>query len=194
MHPPDECRTYAAIAVANGLKQAIATNVAAQSYSAATLDGGLANPGPAVFVLPMTVSVTTSAMAATYNTTDPIVFTGTNPDGDAATVSLMLLAAGGGETIVATTGLLTVTTIDVPAQLGGAGTFTFGVRDIMPGSKAAIVQFVAEADGDVLVGWVNGHTDTVTVAKDMPETQLVDTIFGTAATTALPLRVKFDRG
>jgi len=111
----------------DGLKTAIATNVAAQSYSGAALNGALANPGPATLIVPMFVSVTTSVNAATYNTTDPILVTGTAFDGTVTTVSLTLTAAGGGETITSTLPLATVTTIATPAQLGGGGQFTFGV-------------------------------------------------------------------
>lgn len=117
---------------ADGIKTSIATdNTGANTYSGGALNGVVtAGAVRTVKGISMTVSVTTSVQAATYQTgaSYPIVFTGTYA-GKAQTESLLLTNAGGGETIEGTKPFDTVTSIAVPQQLTAAGAFTFGVVD-----------------------------------------------------------------
>jgi len=116
----------------DGIKQSIATdNTQANTYSAAALNGALANPGPASLDPPRYASVTTTAAGATYKTgaSFPIVFTGTYA-GETVTESLLLTQAGGNETIVGNQPFDTIVSIAVPQQDGAGGTFKFGVSGV----------------------------------------------------------------
>src|SRR5574337_1095199 len=112
---------------ADAIKTSVATVASAVSYSGAALNGAV---GAGAITPTKTISVTSSVSAATYNTTDPIVITGTNERGEVITDSLLLTAAGGNETIGGKHAFKTVTKIDVPAQLGTGGAFTFGILDL----------------------------------------------------------------
>ncbi len=107
---------------ADAIKTSIATSTGSASYSGAALNGAKGGT-PATA---RAVTVTTTAATAAYNITDPIVFTGTDLDGDAWTESLYLTATNGGETIEGVWSLGSVTSVVVPAQLLATGAFTFG--------------------------------------------------------------------
>lgn len=177
---------------ADGLKLSVATSLTAVTYSAATLDGALANPGPAAIDLPMNVSVTTTTDAATYNTTDPIVVTGTNFYGEVITESLLLTEAGGNETIVGTKGFATVVSIAVPAQLTTDGAFTFGVLDTvldtMDGAAQRVTNGHATVAGNVAIVDDGGKASTVPLNAASSLDAYVQKIVW-ASTTALPLVV-----
>jgi hypothetical protein len=166
--------TAASLADADAFKTLIATDpAAAHTYSAADLNGALANPGPVTdlkMLVPRFPTVTTTADAATYNTTDPIVFTGTR-GGLAATVSITLTQAGGGETLIGATPLDTLTSIHVPIQLQNIGEFTFGFSGVAARKRNGMTQrmpFEAFADGIVKVGYEDGTTNSLTlVAHDV---------------------------
>lgn len=166
----------AALAVANAFKTLIATdNASANTYTGAALNGALANPGPvteAMMRVPRFPSVTTTVDAATYNTTDPIVFTGTR-GGQAATVSILLTQAGGGETVIGTTPLDTLTSIYVPIQLTANGEFTFGFSGLAARKSATgntqRMPFKGNADGIVNVGYEDGTTDLLPVTSGLIE-------------------------
>jgi hypothetical protein len=117
----------------DGIKTVVASNVAAQDYSGAAINGALAVANVATNRLPQAVTVATGASGATYVTgaANPIVITGTGYDGLPLTENLLLTNAGGGETITSTKGFKTISRIQIPAQLGGGGTFKFGVSDII---------------------------------------------------------------
>lgn len=149
----------------NGIKQSVATDTADHTYSAATLDGVLANPGPAALDPPRYASVTTGAHAATYKTgsTHAIVVTGTY-GGATVTENLLLTNAGGGETIVGDQPFDTITSIFVPAQNDALGTFQFGVDGVaskMRSDERLVFRAVrANAAGNVKMGFET-YTDTV---------------------------------
>ena len=167
----------------NGVKTAIASNVAAQEYTGAALNGALYSGGVSLeWRLPRGMSVTTSASGATYNTTDPIVWTGTDWNGDAATASQILTAAGGGETLCAPEGLMTCTKINVPAQLGGGGQFEFGVRDLVLDARGDRGNFLIRgrqirhgSKGDILVGY---DGDDISIIATVPDSKYRDLLSG----------------
>ena len=165
----------AALADADAFKTLVATDpTGANTYSGADLDGILANPGPVtetMMRIPRFPSVTTTVDAATYNTTDPIVCTGTR-DGEVATVELLLTAAGGGETIVGDEPLDTLVSIYVPTQLQNIGEFTFGFSGVGARIKHGMTQrlaFKGLADGTVTVGYEDGLTDGIVVTSGLVE-------------------------
>jgi len=185
---PARTRSFAAVITdADGIKTAIATNVAAQSYTGAALNGAIANPGPALVYMRI-VSVTTTASPATYNTTDPIIFTGTNQGAAARTANLLLTQAGGGETIYSVVGFDLVSQIDVPAQLGGGGQFEFGVFDILPDDPLCGV--VSSVGGNVNVVYEDGRGDIIPLAAAHREALPICRIVS-ASTTAFPLTALF---
>jgi hypothetical protein len=160
--------TAAALADTDAFKASFASPTSATTYSVATLDGALANPGP-VTDLKMKVarypSVTTNASPATFNTTDPIIWTGTR-GGVEVTVQTLLTQAGGNETIIGTTPLDTLTSVYVPAQLGGGGLMELGFSGIACPRRHLVDQrfpFMAVDTGTVKVGWPDGVTDNFPV-------------------------------
>jgi len=163
--------TFAAaanLADVDAFKSAAATPTSAVTYSAADLDGVLANPGPstdAKMLVPRYPSVTSTANAATYNTTDAIQFHGTY-GGESVTRSATLTDANGDETIIADGPLDTLTSIDVPAQLLAGGTLAFGFSGIGRRRRNGVDQrlvFYPAADGTVKVGYPDGITDSMPV-------------------------------
>lgn len=188
--------TAAALADTDAFKAATPTATTAAVYATTDLDGALANPGPveeAAMLVPRYPSVTSSTSAATYNTTDPIIFTGTR-GGQVATVSLTLTQAGGNETVIAAATdepLDTLTSISVPAQLQEGGTIAFGFSGIgcrrtAVGSGASVerrMAFKALADGYVECGYSDGITDVLPVKDGVLESVTPKRIYGPSNTT-----------
>lgn len=180
--------TYASTFVDDdGIKLSVATNVAAQSYSGATLDGALANPGPAVNRLPQVVTVVTGASAATYNVASPIVVTGTNYAGDVITDSLQPTNANGGETVVGVKAFKTVTGIATPAQSGGGGTFKFGVQDVLLDPPARELRH--GADGTINLKDADGNADPLPGFAGEHQPVCVSRIVGSGTTFPLTVYV-----
>lgn len=150
---PRRTKTYAAVAVVDAIKTAIATSLAVATYTGAALNGGYANPGPASFVASgrvwQTVSATTSAQPGAYNVIDPIMFTGTDADGTTQTESVYLTAVNGNETVAGVLPFRTVTSIAVPAQALDTGQFQFGAHDLCSTNRGVIVYVRADAAGNV---------------------------------------------
>lgn len=147
----------------DALKTSVATDdAAAHTYSGAALDGAAANPGPAVLSPPRFFSVSTTTDAATYNTTDPIVVTGTY-DGQVVTEELTLTQAGGNEYLVGDQPFDTIESVYVPIQLTTNGAFTFGLDGYAAGKVNGQQQFFrqirANAAGNVKLGFRDGTTD-----------------------------------
>lgn len=147
----------------DALKTSVATdNVAAHTYSGAALNGAAANPGPAVLSPPRFFSVSTTADVATYNTTDPIIVTGTY-DGQTVTEELTLTQAGGNEYLVGDQPFDTIVSVYVPVQLTANGAFTFGLDGLAAGKVNGQQQFFravrANAAGNVKLGYRDGSTD-----------------------------------
>lgn len=191
--PARRVKVYAASPTdADGIKTTVATSLTAATYSGAALNGALANPGPAVIDLPMNVSVTTTSDAATYNTTSPIVVTGTDFDGNTITDSLLLTQANGNETISGTKGFATVVSIAVPAQLTVDGAFTFGVLDTVLttplGRARRCENGHASTAGNLAIIDDGGKASTVPLAAGGQLDAFVQKIVW-ASTTALPLVV-----
>lgn len=167
--------TAADLADADGIKTSVATDDEAASYSGAALNGAFANPGPAEFDPPRFFSVSTTTDAATYNTTDPIVVTGTY-GGEDVTEEIMLTQAGGNETVIGNQPFDSISQIDVPAQLTTDGAFTFGVSGIAAKKKYGKIhpfrQVRAIGAGNLKLGFTGGFTDTLVLAdaeKDQVE-------------------------
>jgi hypothetical protein len=183
--------TAAGLTDADGIKASIVTAVVASNYVGAALDGAVQAAG---FGFPRYPTVASTANAATYNTTDPIVVTGTR-SGVVSAVSLMLTAAGGGETITGATPLDTVTAIDVPAQLLAAvGAFTFGVVDMgcrcevnagALGQEIPYREVKVGGAGNLVVGFGDATTCTIPCVADEREPILVHRIYGTSTTTPI---------
>ncbi len=187
-YPGLRSKTYSSSPTdADGIKTLVATSLSAQTYSGAALNGALANPGPAVIDLPMSVTVTTTTDANTYNTSAPIVITGTDGRGNVITENLLLTAAGGNETIAGVLGFATVTSIAIPAQLTTNGEFTFGVlntvldppgRRIVGGTTAGVVS----------LKWAGNKTDLHPIVQGQNVDLFVETIVW-ATTTATPITI-----
>ena len=190
--------TLAQLVDADGLVLSVASNVAIQTYSGASLDGTFANPGPASFRMPRGISVTTSASGATYNTTDAIVITGTDENGDALVENITLANAGGSELQVTAAGFLTLTSIVTPAQLGGGGAFTFGVRDVVLSNARPARQVRHGAAGDILLGFAGDdlsaltagqYRDIVTGIEAERHDAFILRVYGAATTTSDPVTI-----
>lgn len=146
---------------ANGIKLSFATPVAVTTYSGVTLDGALANPGPADLLVrvPFRVTITTGASIGTYNTTDPILITGTNEDGAVQTESVYLTAVNGNETITSTLGSLTVVSLRFPAQLDALGAIIIGSGNARLTRVARLVR--AGSIGTIVPVYDDGSTDSL---------------------------------
>lgn len=145
-----------AIASSNAIKTSIATSTSVQTYSGAGLTGTLAG-GP--YSVGRTVSVTTTSSSTTYNTTNAIVVTGKDVNGNVITDNLLLTQSGGNETIVSTKSFASVTSIAVPAQLGTGGAFVFGVYDVAPGTE--ILEIRIKTAGTLVMTYHDGSSDTL---------------------------------
>lgn len=100
-----------------------ATTTSEDTRSGAELDGtlgGTLNP-------PRNITVTTTADASTYNTTDPIVVSGTDVEGTSITENITLTNANGGETKTGLKVFATVTSVVFPAMLTTNGGIRVGV-------------------------------------------------------------------
>lgn len=107
------------------IRLAGATPLAPTVYSGVALNG-LVGGGTVNAARPVTVT-TVAGSLPTFNTTDPIVITGTLPTGQTGwTESLYLTLPLGGETISGGWNLASVQSIAVPAQLLSTGSWTFG--------------------------------------------------------------------
>lgn len=139
-----------------------------------------------------TITVTTSASAATYKTGIPngIVVTGTDYAGNAQTETLALTNAGGGETVVGAIAWKSIASIVIPGQNNTSGAFQFGVQDIkMPGGCRSVRVGVA---GNLHVGYSDGSTDvipSVLAGEYLPARPT--TVFGDALTTGSAITVCF---
>lgn len=196
LHSSPRCysSTAAGLTDADGIKTNEAAPIALTTYSGAQLNGAVQADG---FMFPRYPTVLTALSAATYNTTDPIVVTGTR-GGVVCTVELLLTDANGDETIIGTTPLETVTSIAVPAQLLAAGGLSFGVVDLGPFPVVlggAIVGDApyraakAAAAGTLVFGFPDGTTDTTTCIAGAVENVLFTRLYGTSSATPITVYV-----
>jgi hypothetical protein len=189
IRPSPTWKSYAAATIADvdAIKTSIATSTSTAQYTGAALNGAL---GASAIRFPQCVSVTTSSSVGSYNTSDPIVFTGTDKDGGTITASLTLTQADGNETIVdsALQGFASVTQIDVPAQVDTNGAFEFGVRDVVLDPPAQYL--VAGANGNAKIVDQDGNADTMAMIAGYPTPPMaIARVSGEAATTAFPLLI-----
>lgn len=153
--------TLAQLEDADALVTSVATSLTAVTYQVATMDGALANPGPAVMRLPQRVRIATTAVAACYNTTAPVVFTGTDDTGATVTESITLANAGGNEVRDGSQQFAGMVSIAVPAQLKNTGAFEFGVTDLAFSAERPCVDILIGANGNVVVELEDGTTETI---------------------------------
>jgi hypothetical protein len=177
-------RTFSRTVIADpdGLKTTIATNVANQNYSGVALNGAeaallLAGSGPA-----RTLSVTTTASAATYRTgaSFPIVVTGVYK-GAVVTENLLLTQANGNETIIGAQVFDKVTSIAVPGQVDALGAFTFGVQDICGLAGEPFRGVKAHANGTLELEYQGALLDSLPVVAHAVESCLPVKILRTTA-------------
>lgn len=174
--------TAGSLADTDAFKTSVATSETAVVYEEADLNGALANPGPVTeskMGLPRYPSVTTSASASTYNTTDPIVWNGTR-DGIPVTVETKLTNAGGDQTIVASSPLDTVTGISVPAQDGASGAFQFGFSGVACRRRHGTdnkLLMKPVGSGTVKVGYPGDFTDNLAVSSHQHEPVTVSRVY-----------------
>lgn len=107
----------------DGIVTAFATSTSTATKSGGGLNGvvgaGILNP-------PRNITITTSSSLAAYNTTDPIVITGTNVNDEVITEERTPSAANGGQVLGTLKCFKTVTSIAFPAQGTTAGQFKVG--------------------------------------------------------------------
>ena len=193
IQPSPRTHTFTAaadLADADALKTSIATSVTAQTYAGATLNGVAANPGPAVLDPPRFFSVATSTQAATYNTTDPIVVTGTY-GGQTVTENVTLANAGGNESKVGNQPFDTIVSVATPAQLTTNGAFTFGLSGVAckkpNGNLHPYRQVRAIGAGNLKVGYSGGFTDTFAMTDGEKDTIEPVRIYAVGTTVGVKL-------
>lgn len=150
------------LADADAIKTSIATDdTNASVYTDTELDGVI---GDSTMVFGRTLSVTTSTSAATYNTTDPIIITGLDLNGNSQIEDLFLTQAGGNETVTGTLAFTSVTQIFVPIQDDNTGFFTFGVQDAILADQAREIRVAT--GGNLHVTYPDGTEDTIPALVD----------------------------
>lgn len=149
--------TYAAIADVDAIKTTVSALTDPVEYDGEDLNGvvGAGTMRPA-----RTVSVTTASETAAYDTTEPILIEGFDPNGNAISEEILLTAANGGETVVGAKAFRNVTKISIPAQPETDGAFTFGVADIMCSTPPTEVRCGAATT--LHVQYDDGSEDTIT--------------------------------
>jgi hypothetical protein len=181
----------AALVDVDALKRAIETTTAEITYSVATLNGELANPGPAVLDPPRYVTITTASNAGSYLVAEPHVVTGTRC-GETVTEELQLTAVNGDETIQGSQPFDTIVSITCPAQHDTSGTWSFGVSGVAArcDRQGREVPYrairVGATGGDVVVGYDGDFTDTITYPANESDDLLIHRLYG-AGTTATPI-------
>ena len=133
---------YSDIDDADAVKASIATSALAVVYSGAQLDGLL---GANTKMQQLTVSSSTAV--GTYNLAT-ITIVGTDQTGTARTVTATLTQVNGNETrnfqlAGVDVGMLSVTSITIPAMVNAGGFFTFGVADAIFDDPARAVRGAA---------------------------------------------------
>lgn len=150
---------------ADGLKTSVATAATAQSYTGGALNGTLDLGGASDCA--SYPCFTSTSNAGSYVNGSAIVFVGTYA-GAAVERTALITGTDGGQTEIVADGPLdvgSVTQIRVAAQVNTGGAFTFGFTGLCPKKDRAgrnrEWRVVARAAGSVVVGYVNGGTDTL---------------------------------
>lgn len=179
--------TTAQLADVDAMVTAIATAITQQTYTGVTMDGTLANPGPADMRMPQYPSITLSASVGSYSTS-PVVFTGTNDAGEAITVSVAPTDNDGGYTVVGTTAMKTCTQIVVPAQNDINGQWEFGVQDVVGTAHKPIVMVRHGTQANIVVEYAAGVTDTLPGEVGEKHEILAEKVLATG-TTSTPVTI-----
>lgn len=177
--------TLAQLQDVDAIKTAIATSTSAQVYSGVALNGAAASGGTATARLPQAFCAKLSSAAGQY-VTEAIVATGTDENGAAATASVTPTTTDGNETIISTAGLVTATSIAVPAQTGTGGQFEFGFSDLVFGASWPCVQVMIGADGNIVVTFEDETAETITTLESQKLEGIIRRITR-ASTTVDPL-------
>jgi hypothetical protein len=126
---------------ADAIITSFATTTSPDTRSGAELNGII---GAGEMDPPRGITISTTSDAATYNTTDPIVITGTF-QGAVQTAEITLTQANGNETIETGKTFSTITSVAFPAQLTTNGAFTVGV-----GTRIGLRHPPVQADSGLL--------------------------------------------
>lgn len=177
----------------NGVKLSFATTTGVQSLAAADYDGALvADSGTRWGKLARTITISRSAAAASYTTTD-ITLTGKR-GGATVTEALTPADANGGDILRGTQAWDAPPAISIPAQVDGAGLFEIGVGDIcVPATSSARFHAVTlHADGQLNVQYgeaIGSPTDSFP-ARDGAQQTVAPTRILTDPTLTTPTTVQ----
>jgi hypothetical protein len=119
-----------------------ATLLAPATYTVAHFNGPLAGAE----LTPRALSITTTPALGAYNTTDPIVVTGTIADGRVHVEEVYLTDADGGETIPGIWPFATITSIAVPAQLATTGAISAGFVEAEAAARGSLLHQVTRME------------------------------------------------
>lgn len=139
----------------NSIKTNVASSASPASYSGAGLDGSYGNGS---LVLPRQISVTLTSHTGSYTLNSKVTLTGTDYSGAVQTEQLTITNANGGITLLSTKYFLTVTQVDIEAQVDTLGQFKVGTRDVLATSAKAMRCGTA---GDIKIEFEDGTTDTI---------------------------------
>ncbi len=180
--------TYtAALADDDAIKLSIATVVGVATYTAVNLDGLI---GDDAMSPARTLTVVTSASVGAYVLASTMVVTGTDAAGRVLTETFTIGNADGGETLVGTKAFASVTGIVIQAQANTAGTFKFGVRDVVCAKAPYMVR--ASAAGNLHVGYSDGTQDTIPALNAKEYLEFAPTkIYGDVTTTVVGMTLFF---
>lgn len=179
--------TTAQLADVNALVTAIATDTSEATFTAASLDGVLANPGPGVARMPQYPTITASSSAGSYSLS-PVVFNGTNDAGETIAVSVTPTDADGNWTVVGTTAMATITSIVAPAQVDTSGQWEFGVQDVVGTRSKPIVKVRGGTQANIVVEYDGGVTDTLPCEVGEKHEMLATKVLATG-TTCTPVTI-----
>lgn len=179
----------------NDFKTSIETATSIATYSGAALNGAaIATLGPS-HGLGYYPAVTASSQASAYTNASTVVFTGYY-QGQLVTRTATIGSANGGSTYIADGPMEGIPTqIVVAAQAATNGAFTFGWDGLAPPSitkptsilhtdKITLKPFkriVAQATGNVVVGYSDGTSDTIAMALGLAIDSDVRRIYSSTA-------------
>jgi hypothetical protein len=152
-------KSYAAALVADPVGILTTTSTSTSTVTHTVFNGAQVSSGR--LDLPRTVTITLSNTAGAF-TTDPIVITGTR-GGSIVTEELTPATVDGNETLRGTQIFDTVTSVALPEQGSGAGSYTIGVQDICAPENGEFCGVELHATGTMNIGFGGGNTDAIPV-------------------------------
>lgn len=152
-------KSYAAalVADADGILQSVSTSTSPVTHT--TFNGAQISSGR--LDLPRTVTITLSNTAGAFAEED-IVITGQR-GGQVVTETLTPTSINGNETLRGTQPFDLITSIALPAQGSGAGSYTIGVQDICAPENGEFCGAELHATGTLNVQYGGGNTDAIPV-------------------------------